>query len=113
MPRFRPEPLAIQSPPIAASRTAVLWCNLGSPTHPTAAAVRPFLAQFLSDPRVVELPALLWQPILRGAILPRRPAASAAKYQSIWTPEGSPLTVWTHKQASLLQGWLGERGHQV
>lgn len=113
MPRFRPEPLAIQSPPIAASRTAVLWCNLGSPVHPTAAAVRPFLAQFLSDPRVVELPALLWQPILRGAILPRRPAASAAKYQSIWTPEGSPLTVWTHKQASLLQGWLGERGHQV
>ncbi|PZQ76331.1 MAG: ferrochelatase [Variovorax paradoxus] len=113
MPRFRPEPLAIQSPPIAASRTAVLWCNLGSPTHPTAAAVRPFLAQFLSDPRVVELPALLWQPILRGAILPRRPAASAAKYQSIWTPEGSPLTVWTHKQASLLQGWLGERGHKV
>lgn len=113
MPRFRPEPLAIQSPPIAASRTAVLWCNLGSPTHPTAAAVRPFLAQFLSDPRVVELPALLWQPILRGAILPRRPAASAAKYQSIWTPEGSPLTVWTHKQARLLQGWLGERGHKV
>lgn len=113
MPRFRPEPLAIQSPPIAASRTAVLWCNLGSPTHPTAAAVRPFLAQFLSDPRVVELPALLWQPILRGAILPRRPAASAAKYQSIWTPEGSPLTVWTHKQASLLQGWLGERGQKV
>ncbi|MBN8750865.1 Ferrochelatase [Xylophilus ampelinus] len=113
MPRFRPEPLAIQSPPNAASRTAVLWCNLGSPTHPTAAAVRPFLAQFLSDPRVVELPALLWQPILRGAILPRRPAASAAKYQSIWTPEGSPLTVWTHRQSKLLQGWLGERGHKV
>lgn len=113
MPRFRPEPLAIQSPPIAASRTAVLWCNLGSPEAPTAAAVRPYLAEFLSDPRVVEIPGLLWQPLLHGLILRRRPAASAAKYASIWTAEGSPLTVWTRKQAALLQGWLGERGHKV
>jgi len=113
MPRFRPEPLATQSPPLAASRTAVLWCNLGSPAAPTAAAVRPYLAEFLGDPRVVEIPRALWAPILQGIILRVRPAKSAAKYASIWTPDGSPLTAGTLKQATLLQGWLGERGHRV
>jgi len=113
MPRFRPEPVSIQSPPVAASRTAVLWCNLGSPQAPTAAAVRPYLAQFLGDPRVVEIPRPVWLPLLHGLILRRRPAASAAKYASIWSAEGSPLAVWTHRQAALLQGWLGERGHRV
>jgi len=113
MPRFRPEPPVIQSPPIAASRTAVLWCNLGSPAAPTAAAVRPYLAEFLGDPRVVEIPRALWLPILQGIILRVRPAKSAAKYASIWTPDGSPLTAGTLKQATLLQGWLGERGHRV
>lgn len=93
--------------------TAVLWCNLGSPEAPTAAAVRPYLAQFLGDPRVVEIPRALWLPLLHGVILRRRPARSAAKYASIWTPDGSPLTVWTRKQATLLRGWLGERGHRV
>lgn len=113
MPRFRQEPLAIQSPPVAASRTAVLWCNLGSPEAATAAAIRPYLAQSLSDPRVVEMPGMLWQPFLHGIILRSQPAALAAKYARIWTSEGAPLSVWTHKQAALLQSCLNERGHKI
>jgi len=91
----------------------VLWCNLGSPDEPTASAVRTYLADFLGDPRVVEIPRLLWSLILHGIILRTRPAKSAAKYASVWTPEGSPLKTWTRKQALMLQGWLGERGHRV
>lgn len=75
--------------------------------------MRHYLAEFLSDPRVVEIPRLIWWFILHGIILRFRPAQSAAKYASIWTPEGSPLKVWTEKQAKLLQGWLGQRNHQV
>jgi len=108
--RFAPEPAPSQDRP---ARTAVLLCNLGTPDEPTAPAVRRYLEQFLSDPRVVEIPSLLWKPILHGAILRVRPAKSAAKYASIWMPEGSPLRVWTHKQAKLLAGYLGERGHAV
>lgn len=93
--------------------TAVLLCNLGTPEQPTAAAVRPYLAEFLSDRRVVEIPRLAWLPLLYGVILPLRSAKSAAKYATIWTPEGSPLKVWTERQAKRLQGWLGERGHRV
>ncbi|CAN7391369.1 MULTISPECIES: ferrochelatase [unclassified Variovorax] len=107
---FRPEAPAVET---NQERTAVLWCNLGSPDEPTAAAVRPYLADFLGDPRVVEIPRALWALILHGIILRTRPAKSAAKYASIWTPEGSPLKVWTKKQATLLAGWLGERGHRV
>ena len=94
-------------------RTAVLLCNLGTPDAPTTKAVRRYLAEFLSDHRVVEIPRLLWLIILYGIILVFRPAKSAAKYASIWTPEGSPLKLWTEKQAKLLQGWLGQRNHQV
>ena len=94
-------------------RTAVLLCNLGTPDEPTPKAVRRYLAEFLSDRRVVEIPRLLWLLILHGIILRFRPAKSAAKYASIWTPEGSPLKVWTEKQAKLLQGWLGQRNHHV
>ena len=94
-------------------RTAVLLCNLGTPDEPTPKAVRRYLAEFLSDQRVVEIPRLLWLLILHGIILRFRPAKSAAKYASIWTPEGSPLKIWTEKQAKLLQGWLGQRNHQV
>ena len=96
-----------------AARTAVLLVNLGTPAAPTAAALRPYLSQFLSDPRVVEIPRLAWWPILHGVILRLRPAKSAAKYASIWTPEGSPLAVWTEKQAKLLLGHLGNRGHRL
>lgn len=94
-------------------RTAVLYCNLGTPDEPTAPAVRRFLAEFLGDPRVVEIPRLLWLMILHGIILRVRPAKSAAKYATVWLPEGSPLKIWTEKQAKLLQGWLAQRGHDV
>jgi ferrochelatase len=93
--------------------TAILLCNLGTPDAPTPAAVRRYLAEFLGDPRVVEIPRPLWLPLLYGLILPLRSAKSAAKYQAIWTPEGSPLKVWTERQAKRLQGWLGEHGHCV
>ena len=96
-----------------ARRTAVLLVNLGTPDAPTAPAVRRYLAEFLSDPRVVEIPPGLWQPLLHGVILRVRPARSAAKYASIWTDQGSPLAVWTKRQAVLLQGYLGERGQRV
>ena len=96
-----------------APRTAVVLCNLGTPDEPTAPALRRYLAEFLSDRRVVEIPKPIWWLILHGIILRTRPAKSAAKYASVWLPEGSPLKVWTEKQATLLRGYLGERGHQV
>lgn len=94
-------------------KLAVLYCNLGTPDTPTTRDVRRYLAEFLSDPRVVEIPRLLWLPILHGIILRLRPAASAAKYASIWTPEGSPLLVWTRKQALGLQQRLQANGMAV
>jgi ferrochelatase len=108
--RFRPEPAYTHG---QASRTAVLLLNLGTPDAPTPAALRRYLGEFLSDPRVVEIPALVWQLILHGIILRVRPAKSAAKYAKVWMDEGSPLLVWTQRQAKLLQGYLGERGAQV
>jgi ferrochelatase len=107
---FQPEPPHRHGQP---QRTAVLYCNLGTPDEPTAPALRRYLAQFLGDHRVVEIPKPLWWLILHGIILRVRPAKSAAKYASVWTAEGSPLKVWTAKQATLLQGFLGERGHHV
>ncbi len=89
-------------------RIGVLLVNLGTPEAPTPAAVKRYLGEFLSDPRVVEIPRALWWLILHGIILQTRPRKSAAKYASIWYPEGSPLQVWTEKQARLLKGWLGE-----
>src|SRR5262245_54665489 len=86
------------------STTAVLLIQLGTPDAPTPAALRPYLRQFLSDPRVIEAPRLLWWFILNFLILPRRPRQSAAKYQRIWDPvTGSPLLHWTRRQAELLQ----------
>ncbi|MBA2963437.1 MULTISPECIES: ferrochelatase [Ramlibacter] len=96
-----------------APATGVLLCNLGTPDEPTPDAVRRYLREFLGDPRVVEIPRAVWLPLLHGVILPLRSAKSAAKYATIWTPEGSPLKVWTERQAKLLQGWLGEAGHRV
>ena len=94
-------------------RTAIVLVNLGTPDAPTAPAVRRYLKEFLSDPRVVEIPRLLWWLILHLIILPFRSSKSAAKYASIWTADGSPLKVHTAKQAMLLRGALGERGHKV
>ena len=106
MSAFRP------SPPFAhdrASRIGVLLVNLGTPDAPTAPAVRRYLAEFLSDPRVVEIPPAVWKPILHGVVLRVRPAKSARKYAAIWTNEGSPLLVHSLRQRSLLLGYLGER----
>lgn len=93
-------------------RTAVVLVNLGTPDAPTRRAVRRYLKQFLSDPRVVEIPRLLWWFILHLAILPFRSGKSADKYALIWTRDGSPLKVHTEKQAALLQKTLAERGHE-
>ncbi|MFM2052131.1 MAG: hypothetical protein RL456_168 [Pseudomonadota bacterium] len=105
--RYAPEPEYRHGSP---ARTGVLLVNLGTPDAPTAPAVRRYLAQFLSDPRVVEIPPAVWKPILHGIILRVRPAKSAAKYASIWTPEGSPLAVWTRRQAELLQHFADTHG---
>lgn len=83
-------------------QTGVLLVNLGTPTAPTAQAVRTYLKEFLSDPRVVDLPRWLWLPILYGAILPLRPAAAAKKYAEIWMAGGSPLRVYTQNAAAAL-----------
>ncbi|MFL6563644.1 MAG: ferrochelatase [Burkholderiales bacterium] len=81
----------------------VLLVNLGTPSAPTAGAVRTYLAEFLSDPRVVRLPRLIWLPILHGIVLRTRPAKSAEKYAAIWSADGSPLAVHTRRQAEMLQ----------
>lgn len=107
---FRAEPAYRHGSP---DRTAVLLVNLGTPDAPTAPALRRYLAEFLSDPRVVEIPRLAWWPILHGIILRTRPARSAAKYATVWTDEGSPLAVWTMRQAAALQARLTDRGHDV
>ncbi|WP_394777992.1 ferrochelatase, partial [Undibacterium sp.] len=95
------------------AKTAVVLINLGTPEAPTTAAVRRYLKEFLWDPRVVEIPRALWWLILNCIILPFRSSKSAAKYASIWAKEGSPLKIHTEKQALLLKGYLGERGHDV
>ena len=99
MTRFQTEPAL---PHDRQPQTAVLLINLGTPSAPTAEAVRPFLRDFLSDQRVVELKPALWQPILRGAILPFRAKSSAANYKKIWLKEGSPLYIYSRRQADAL-----------
>ena len=94
----------------AKRRTAVLLVNLGTPEAPTAKALRPYLKQFLWDPRVVEIPRPVWWLILNAIILPLRPAKSAEKYAKIWMADGSPLKVHTERQAKMLRGWLGHAG---
>ena len=104
------KPLNPEPKPAAGGRqkTGVLLINLGTPAAPTAAAVRPYLRSFLSDRRVVDLPALLWQPLLRGVILPLRAKKSAANYAKVWFKEGSPLEVFTRRQCEGLQSRLPE-----
>jgi len=84
-------------------KVGVLLVNLGTPDAPTPAAVRRYLAEFLSDARVVEIPQIVWQPILRGVILRTRPKKSAHAYSLVWTDEGSPLAAITARQAKALQ----------
>ena len=107
---FSPEPAFVHG---SLSRTAVLLVNLGTPAAPDAGAVRRFLRQFLSDPRVVEIPRLVWWPILYGVVLPLRPGRTAAKYAAIWSDQGSPLMAHSRQQALMLRGYLGERGLDI
>ena len=90
-------------------QTGVLLINLGTPQAPTTRGVRDYLIEFLSDKRVVELPTYLWQPLLRGVLLPIRAKRSAKLYQSIWMPEGSPLLVYSRRLAEKVQANLGDK----
>jgi ferrochelatase len=95
-------------PPVASGEVGVLLVNLGTPDAPDVPSVRRYLAEFLSDRRVVEIPPIAWQPILRGLILTTRPKRSAHAYRQVWTEGGSPLAVITREQAAKLQERLGE-----
>lgn len=91
------------------TRVGVLITNLGTPDAPQTGAVRRYLKEFLSDPRIVELPRALWWLVLNGVILNIRPARSAAAYRSVWTERGSPLLMHTQDQAQALQTMLQSR----
>ncbi|MNM82666.1 Ferrochelatase [compost metagenome] len=111
---FSPEPVYQHG---QAPRTAILLVNLGTPDAPTPRAVGRYLKEFLSDPRVVEIPRAAWLPLLHCVILPLRSRASALKYESIWLREahmtGSPLLVYSERQAHALQRLLSQNGHEV
>ncbi len=101
---YTAEPAFIHGTP---TRTGILLVNLGTPDAPDAPALKRYLKEFLWDRRVVEIPRPIWWLILNGIILNSRPKKSAAKYATVWTPEGSPLKVHTARQARLLDGYLG------
>ena len=106
MPRYAPEPAYSHDTP---SRIGLLLINLGTPDEPTPAAVRAYLREFLADPRVIEIPRILWLPVLHLFVLNARPKVSARRYAQVWMNEGAPLLVHTERQAILLRGFLGER----
>ena len=108
-PLLRP-PVALPAghAPVKSGRVGVLLVNLGSPDAPDVPSVRRFLGEFLSDPRVIEIPQFLWQPILNLLILNIRPRTTAANYAKVWMDGGSPITVYTRQQAEALQGRLGD-----
>jgi protoporphyrin/coproporphyrin ferrochelatase len=94
--------------PSVKPQTGILLVNLGTPDEPGTSAVRRYLAEFLSDPRVIEVPRIIWWCILHGVILRIRPRKSAALYKSVWTEEGSPLMVIAKRQTAAIQDALGE-----
>jgi len=98
-------------PAVPDSKVGVLLINLGTPDAPEARAVRRYLAEFLSDPRVIEIPAIAWKPILHGIILRVRPRRSAEAYGQVWTNEGSPLAVIARRQMRALRERIGDRVH--
>jgi ferrochelatase len=102
---MRPPP---DHPPVPPPRVGVLLINLGTPNKPEPGSVRLYLKEFLSDPRVIEIPQLVWQPILRGIILRTRPRRSAHAYSQVWTDEGSPLAAITARQSRALRGAFGD-----
>lgn len=95
------------------ARTAIVLVNLGTPEAPTPEAVRRYLAEFLGDPRVVEIPRALWMLILHGIILRVRPKKSAAKYATVWQDAGSPLMVHTQAQTHAVEQRLRQSGHDL
>ncbi|MBD8680027.1 ferrochelatase [Sphingomonas sp. CFBP 13720] len=95
-------------PVIPPRRIGVLLMNLGTPDDPSPRSVRRYLKEFLSDRRVVELPAIAWQPVLRGIILNTRPKKSAHAYRQVWSDRGSPLAAITRAQSDAMQGAFGE-----
>jgi len=95
-------------PTIPPRKVGVLLTNLGTPDAPDAGAVRRYLAEFLSDPRVIEIPRAIWKPILHGIVLRTRPAKSAHAYSQVWTEQGSPLAAITRRQARKLQERFGD-----
>lgn len=94
---------------MSAAKPHLLLVNLGTPTEPTAAAVREFLAEFLADPAVVDLPRLLWVPILRGMVLRSRPERVAHQYRAIWTDAGSPLRAQTEQIVNEIRALAGDQ----
>lgn len=95
-------------PAIPKRRVGVLLMNLGTPDNPSPRSVKRYLAEFLSDRRVVEIPPIAWQPILRGIILNTRPKKSAHAYQQVWSDKGSPLAAITRAQSEAMQGAFGD-----
>lgn len=100
--------LPTDHPKVAPPKVGVLLVNLGTPDAPTTPAVKRYLKQFLSDRRVVEIPPLVWQPILRGIILNTRPQKSAEAYAKVWTEKGSPLAFFTAGQTDALAARMGD-----
>ena len=105
---IQPQQLPPDHPPVTSGGIGVLLVNLGTPDSPEAPAVKRYLAEFLSDRRVVEIPPIAWQPILRGIILTTRPKKSAHAYRQVWTEAGSPLAAITADQAAKLQAQMGD-----
>jgi len=103
---YNPEPPYLHGDQL---KVGILLANLGTPDAATGAALRPYLKQFLSDRRVVEIPRAIWWLILNGVILNVRPKKSAEKYAQVWTPEGSPLLAHAQKQTQLLCGFLAQK----
>ena len=105
---WQSQQLPADHPPVKSGRIGLCIVNLGTPDAPETGPVRRYLGEFLSDRRVIEIPAIAWQPILRGIILNTRPRKSAAAYRKVWTEEGSPLAAITAAQATGLQQRLGD-----
>ena len=103
--------LPADHPPVKSGAIGVLLVNLGTPDAAEPGAVKRYLAEFLSDRRVVEIPPIAWQPILRGIILNTRPKKSAHAYRQVWTDAGSPLAVITRQQAEAMQARLGNEAN--
>jgi ferrochelatase len=105
---WQDQSLPADHPHVKSGKIGVLLINLGTPDAPDRKSVKRYLAEFLSDRRVVELPPIAWQPILRGIILNTRPQESAEAYAKVWSEDGSPLAAITKRQAEALQTQLGE-----